>query len=111
VWALDSVSAKSSANSAFAAVVLLGPAARVTELSGLAIEELCAAARAKAVGLRSDELAALLITIGQKCNFGFRTFVIATPIRLAHSGGRCVWGIWRSHMPAPSDAKRHGSIL
>lgn len=83
---MDSVSAKSAESIAVAAasltVVVRDPAAHLNELSGVTIEEFYEAAHAESVELRPYELAAILIAVGQKYNFGFEASVVAKPAQI-----------------------------
>src|SRR4051812_31808555 len=54
------------------------PGARLTEISGLTIHALWREGDADSVGLREDELAAVLLAVGDKYNYGVAPGVIAT---------------------------------
>lgn len=58
---------------------LLDPERHLAELSGLTIDEFWEAAHAESLDLKRGELAAILIAIGHKHNFGFEACVTATP--------------------------------
>lgn len=64
------------------------PEAHLTALSGLEIDDLWRDAEAEAVGLRKDELATVLLTLGVKYNYGLPPAARATPLQIA--------AFWRS---------------
>jgi RNA polymerase sigma-70 factor (ECF subfamily) len=73
---LDSVSAKSAEGVAVSAA--RDAVQYLTEISGLSIEEFFETARAESADLLRDELAAALLAIGHKYNFGFEACVTPT---------------------------------
>ena len=67
---------------------ILTPELHLKELSGLEIDDLWREAEADSVGLRKDELATLLLTVGVKYNYGLPPGIVTTPPQIA--------AFWRS---------------